>query len=329
MSRNGVLASVSVGLVVLGIGVALSGLAAPAATLTSRLPAVTQAFPADATFVGGFDVKRLAASAFYQKQVAARNLARPDAFRHLEEETGLNPERDVDRVFVAGLRGGTSVAVVLGAFDVYKLRAAAALKAGAKAEKVGDLDFYSFAGKNAAQPQGIAFVDQGTLLTGDAAGVRAMLEAHGQHKATLRTNVLLGGLLDRARTDATFWLVGDGTLLSNLPTGGSSGGLGSNFSMPNLKSLSVSGDLEPLVTISATGDAADAAGAKNLADTARGLTSLLALQAGAKPELKELATAFTITQKASQVVIDFRVSPETLAALAPKPAVPTATPRAQ
>ena len=61
----------------------------------------------------------------------------------------------------------------------------------------------------------------------------------------------------------------------------------------------------------------------------RGLTSLLAFQAAQKPELKELATAFDVSQNAKQVVVHVKVSPETLEALQPKPVASPAPPKAQ
>lgn len=323
--RSRVVAFVSGGLVVAGVGVALGGRAAgPASPVTRALPAVALALPAQASFVAGIDVKRLAGSTFYQKQVAARNLARPDAFRQLEEQTGVNPERDVDQVFVAGSKGTRGVAVVLGQFDDFKLSRAAEAKAGVTIEKVGNATLYAFAPQGKAlAPGAFAFLDKGTLVSGDLAGVRAVVQAHAKGEAPLRANPALFALTERVRAGSTFWMVGDGTLLSNLSTGGVAGPAGA-LSLPNLKSLIVTGDLEPQVAIKVTGDATDEPAARSLAASVRGLASLFTLQAAAKPELKELATAFTVTQNASQVLVDFHVSPETLAALAPKPAAPKA-----
>lgn len=313
-----------------GIGVALSGLAAaPASPVTRALPAVALALPAEASFVAGIDVKRLAASSFYQKQVAARNLARPDAFRQLEEETGLNPERDVDQIFVAGSKGRRGVAIVLGQFDAFKLSRAAEARPGVKAEKVGGVTLYSFAPQGALGPGGLAFLDKGTLLSGDAGAVRSALEAHARGQSPLRGNAPLFALTERVKAGATFWMVGDGSLLGSLSAGSMGGAAGSSLSLPNLKSLIVTGDLEPQVVLSIVGDAADDASAKSLADTARGFVSLFALQSAAKPELKELASAFSVTQKANQVLLDFHVSPETLTALVPKPAPKPIAPKAQ
>ena len=69
----------------------------------------------------GFDVKRLTESPFYQKY--APKGGRPDAFADLEARIGLNPERDLDQVLIAGRDGdpGAGVAMVFGRFDRAKL----------------------------------------------------------------------------------------------------------------------------------------------------------------------------------------------------------------
>ena len=50
----------------------------------------------------GLDVRKFVASPFYARFASERGQARPDAFRELEDKFGLNPERDLDRVIIAG-----------------------------------------------------------------------------------------------------------------------------------------------------------------------------------------------------------------------------------
>src|SRR5688572_17442394 len=82
---------------------------------------------------------------------------------------------------------------------------------------------------------------------------------------------------------------------------------GTPLQLPALQSLIVTGDLEPMLSVQITGGAADPAGATNLADVVRGFVALASLQAGSNPELKQLASAISVTTNASEVQINARI----------------------
>jgi len=115
---------------VVGVG-AVAALGAlyldPARAAVGPLPAQALALPAGTRYVMGIDVKRFVASPFYQRYASPRSGGRLQAFNELEEKTGLDPERDVDEVFIAGSqaavpgRGGDPLVVVIGRFDRYKV----------------------------------------------------------------------------------------------------------------------------------------------------------------------------------------------------------------
>src|SRR6185295_18249767 len=71
----------------------------PARAAVGPLPAEGMVLPADTRFVVGVDVRRLVASDLYAKNRASM---RPEAFAELEARTGVNPERDVDQIVIAG-----------------------------------------------------------------------------------------------------------------------------------------------------------------------------------------------------------------------------------
>ena len=318
MSRSRVLAFASLGIVALGAAVAVGALVTSSARVgVGPLPSTALALPADATFLVGIDVKRLTASALYQKQAAAR----PEVFKELEDSTGLRLERDVDLVVLAGSKAERGVALAFGPFDEFKLSRAIEAKAGVTTDKVAGATRYAFAGSASKAARGIAFLDKGTILLGDGAQVRETLEAHGQGKTPLQSNATLLELLARVKPGSTFWMVGDQSLLANLPTTlPSLTGSGASLTLPALQSLIVTGDVEPLVSLQLTGDAADEAAARNLADLVRGLVAILGMQASQKPEWKELSSALSVTQNASQVLVNFRIAPEALERLATKSA---------
>jgi hypothetical protein len=314
-------------MVVVGLG-AVGALGAffldPARAAVGPLPAEGLLLPADARFVVGLDVKRFTASPLYKKFAAQ---ARPDAFRDLEEKTGLNLERDVDQVLIAGRAAGGSVpgvAIVLGSFDTYKL--GRAIETNPKAP-VGGRAFLGYteyvfneAGK---EPGAVAFLDRQALVIGTEAAVEAALTAKAQGATPLRTNPSIMGLLERVKPGSTVWMVGDQSLLQNLPAtipapGG--GGSGNSIALPALKSLIITGDLDPMVALSITGDTPDEAAARNLGDIVRGFVALASLQANQRPEFKDLASAISVTTEASRVQVNARIPYAMLDAFQPKKA---------
>ncbi len=325
MSRSQRVVFISMVVVALGgVGALGAFFLDPARAAVGPLPADGLLLPADARFVIGIDVKRFTASPLYKKFAAQ---ARPDTFRDLEEKTGLNLERDVDQVLIAGRPAGSSVpgvAIVLGSFDTYKLGRAIETNAKAKAAGRSFLGYTEYVFNEAGkEPGALALLDGQALVIGTSAAVEAALTARSQGATPLRTNPSIMGLLERVKPGSTVWMVGDQSLLQNLPStipAPGSGGSGNFITLPALKSLIVTGDLDPMVALSITGDTPDEAAAKNLGDVVRGFVALASLQASQRPEFKDLASAISVTTEASRVQVNARIPYEMLDALQPKKA---------
>jgi hypothetical protein len=336
MTRSRLAVMISMVVVALGAMAALGALYLdPARAAVGPLPAEGLMLPADARFLIGVDVKHLTASPFYQRYARRGESGHPQAFAEIEEKTGLNPERDVRQVVIAGLSGSgpeSTVALVLGRFDRAKLSHAIETE---KKDKVtwkkldGTMEYlYKEEGKGTVA---VTFLDDHSLLLGAPAVVEATITSRSQGATTLRSNAALMGLLERVKPGSTFWLVGDQTLLANLPRtmpapgfGPNAKAAGSSLSLPALKSLIITGDLEPQVALAITGDTTDEAAARNLADMVRGFVALVTIQASQKPELKQLASAISVTTEASRVLVNARFPYELIDALRPTP--PAASP---
>ena len=321
MTKGRLVVSSSVAVVALGVVAALSALILdPARAAVGPLPPEGLALPADARFLVGLDVKRFTASPFYQKYSHEKN-GRPQTFKDLEEKTGLNPERDVDQVVIAGgqVPGREGVVLVFGRFDQSRL--AHAIETQGKEvtwKRHEGVAVYLFREGTQAS-KALAFLDDRTLLIGSQQAVETTIANRAQGGGALRSNQALMDLLQRVKPGSTFWMVGDQTLLAQMPKSipapGAAAGSETSISLPALKSLVVTGELSPAVTISAVGDAADEAAAKNLADVVRGFAALAALQANQKPELKELASAISVTTETVHVRVNARFPYELLDAL--------------
>jgi len=321
MSRSRLVVFAAMATVVVGSLAALGILVLePARAAVGPLPAEGLSLPADARFVAGFDVKRLTASPFYKKY--AQKGGRPDAFADVEARIGLHPERDLDLVLVAGRDGGpeSGVAMVFGRFDRSKLMQTVEAEGKGKVtwKAVSGTNVYLFK-EGSRRAAALAFLDDRTLVIGSQAGVEGSVASQSSGAAGLRGNKTILGLLEQVKPGSAFWMVGDQSLLKNLPAtipapGGASGA-GSSLTLPNLQSLLVTGDLESAVSLSVTGETTDEAAARQLADIVRGFTALMALQASQKPELKDLGSAISVATEGRRVLLNARFPYEMLDAL--------------
>ena len=314
-------------LVVVGVGLA-GALGAlyldPARAAVGPLPAEGLALPADTQFVMGFDVHRFVASPFYQRFGKDRQgQGRPPAFTELEEKTGLNPERDVDRIVVAGRaadkgpEGG--VVLVSGRFDRTRLsRAIETEGKGVTFKGHEGTTLYLFREGVGARAGAVAFLDDDTLVMGPRASVEATISNHAGGRAPVRSNAALVALLESVKPGSTFWAVGDQSVLSRLPLSIPGAAGQGSVALPPVKSVVVTGDLDPMVAVELTGEAVDGKAAQNLADVVRGLVALASLQASQKPELKELASAVSVTTDATRVHVNLRLPYELIDSLSGK-----------
>ena len=295
----------------------------PARAAVGPLPAEGLALPADAQFVAGIDVRRFVASPFYTRFGEEHAAARPRAFAEMEEKTGINPERDVDAIYIAGRKGagkghdGTGVVIVVGTFDRYKVsRAIETSHKGVAGTKYHGTPVYVFDESGSRRKGGaVAFLDDHTLVMGSRAGVEQTIDAKSGDGAGLRSNTAMTALLETVRPGSTFWIVGDQSALAHMPGIPAPGGDGQAMSLPPLKTVVVTGDLDPLVSLEATGEASDATAAQKLADVVRGFVALATLQANQKPELQQLASAVSVTTDATKVRVAARFPYELLESL--------------
>ena len=161
---------------------------------------------------------------------------------------------------------------------------------------------------------------------GSQKAVEAAVSSHFQGETPLKQNTALLALLERVKPGSTFWVVGDQSLLAQMPTGNGSPAAG--MQIPQLKGLLVTGELDPLVTLDVVGDAADAKGATQLAQMVQGLVALASMQAAQKPELKDLPNAFSVTTEGSSVHLSARLPYELMDALHGRKKAPVAPPPA-
>ena len=330
MTRSRLVFFAAMTVVVVGVAAGVGALwLNPARAAVGPLASEALILPADARFVIGLDVKRFTASPFYEKFAARRGM-KPEALAQLEEKTGLNPARDIDQIVIAGAgtrHGSPGIAIALGRFDLYKLGRAIETDGKAHGASYEGVTVYSFADDETradARPLAVAFVSEGALVFGPKDQVLAAVSSRTRGETPLKTNAALLARIEKIRPGSTFWMVGDQSLLASLPTSlpapGASADGSASLTLPALTGLTVTGDLDPQVSLAITGEARDALAAKNLADVVRGIVAMASLQAQQKPELQQLASAVSVATEENRVLVSARVSYELLEALQPKKA---------
>jgi len=317
MKRSRLVVVAAGSVVGLGLALALGALVLdPARAYVGPMPAEGLVLPADAKFVMGLDVKRFVQSPFYERY--ARQGGKPASFGDLEEKTGLDPARDVDQIIIAGRPDqGDQGAVVLvrGRFDRYKLsRAIETREKGVTSKKHEGNTLYLFnEGRKGAGALAFLGNDDDLIVMGSQTAVEAAVTSHFQGQTPLKQNTALLALLERVKPGSTFWVVGDQSLLAQMPNAKS--GPTAGMQIPQLKGLLVTGELDPLVTLDVIGDAVDAKGATQLAQMVQGLIAFGTMQAAQKPELKDLPNAFSVTTEGSSVHLSARLPYELMDAL--------------
>ena len=298
----------------------------PARAAVGPLPAEGLALPADAQFVMGIDVRRFVASPFYTRFSEQGGQARPQAFAEMEAKTGINPERDVDAIYVAGRKGtsgkrhdGDGVVIVTGTFDRYKVQRAietAAQKGMTSASHLGT-PMYVFNEESRPRQVGRGGLP-GRPHAGDGLAHGGRAVHHGQVRGQGRAARQRGD--DRAPRERA---PGLDVLDGRRPVGAGADAEGHPRAGRVRRGHRAAaaedrgGDRRPGPDALLRGHrrGGDAAAAQNLADVVRGLLAFANLQAAQRPELKQLASAVSITTDANKVRIAGRFPYEMLEAL--------------
>ncbi len=342
MTRSRLVVSASAGFVSLGLGVALFAmLGGQARAAVGPLAPEGLSLPADTRVVMGLDFQRLKNSPFYKQQSEkARAEGKPSSFGKLEEKTGIQPERDIDQVFAAvggaNKVGDRMVMLMVGRFDQTKLASAIekdATKNKVTFKKVEGTTVYLFSeGEN--KPNAFAFVDDHTLAFGSQPAVEEVVANHGRSAGALSSNAKIMTLLSTVKPGSTFWLAGDETALSSIPTSPATMGQPGSAAPPmlpvnKLKSLVITGDIDTQFALDAIAEAGDPAAAKQMADMVQGLLALAQFQAQQKPELVELAKGVHVSSQGPTVNLTARIPFEVLEALKPAPRAEAPTTNAE
>jgi hypothetical protein len=231
----------------------------------------------------------------------------------MERKTGINPERDLDRVYFAATKSGGEdgfLALAVGRFDPAKVGKAVQEEEKGKVttKQVEGATVY-VVGDGTKAKNAVAVPSATLLLMGSVELVDAALANRAKGAKPLESNAQMAATLKGLQPAPTFWFVAGQSLIDQLPKPGAGGP-----NIPTPRSLVLTGDIDPNVALRLIGEMADEAAAKNMADTLNGFKAMAGMMAGDKPEVKDIATALSIKAEAKRVEVALQFTPAMLEA---------------
>ena len=264
--------------------------------------------PSNASIVAYANVREVMLSDFRERirQIAPDDVGQAE----LEQQLGLNIERDIDHVvaFLApGPDDGQLAGLVLfrGRFDTTRLEAVARGGGAPVREYAGTRVVSIDAGDVGALA--MAFMEPGLVAVGDLGTVHQALD-RGSAGADLTSNEQMMGLLERVDRGSNAWAVGRFGDLSSL------GFLPDEVSaqIPAVTAFAVSGRVNGGLSGSVTIEGRDEAAGQNLRDVFRGFLALATMQTTGRPELEAMLGSLQLSGTGTLATLSFWLPSEAL-----------------
>jgi hypothetical protein len=313
LSKKGFLMKRSLALL---LAAALATLALPAFAAPPVPGEALALVPSDALAVGQIRFDRLktsAASAGLMHETDA--ISSDGKASQFLRDAGLDPKKDVDTATLSlsssdGKQAGP-LAVFEGRFDPAALAAATVSRGGARVD-AAPLPYYrlpAHAGETSHETGAVAFVSAHLVLAGTETALLHALDAYAAGSAGLPAHSFLSDALSRVDRQSAAWAVVDTARLQQLHPSSTRPGDGPAAQITSaLRALSLvafqANVSERVVSVSATGLAADEETRQNLEDMLRGLLAAWRMSAQEKePDLVAAIRKIRVTRTDDGVTI--------------------------
>ncbi|MBM3779660.1 MAG: hypothetical protein FJW23_15715 [Acidimicrobiia bacterium] len=308
MTKTRVLLAVGGGVLIAGLatGLYLSRFGSLALSAAANMPEL-RLIPADAVVVAYADVRALMDSAV-RRQLTPPN--QPRRTSRLQEETGLNPETDIDAVLMAlapaGSAGDGGLLVVRGAFDEVRIERSVRDRGAAVVEYKGRRLFERASPENG---MAVTFASPGVLVFGDAARVRAAIDAAEGAPSVTGNQALMDLVADLPFGQA--WAAG------RLDALAASARVPADLTsrLPAMSWFAASGRVDQGVEGHLTVQAIDESAAADLRQVVQGFAALARLQVRQHEALASVLDSLQIGGQGSTVTVGLVVPPAAVAAL--------------
>ena len=271
--------------------------------------------PADAAVVAYCNVQDVMHSQL--RQTLQRNMPNhEEGRRQFEQETGLNIERDIDRIVGFLVPTGTKdgyrgMVVASGRFDVVRLEGLAREHGGEVTDYKGKRMITRVVDREQNEGQksvSVAFLKSGLVAVGDTASVKRGIDGVGGANITGNTELMN---LIHDIDDSNAWAVGRFDALithANLPEGVAS-------QIPAVKWFSASGHVNGGLSGLLRAETRDDQAGQNLRDVVQGFLALARMQAGSKPEMQALVSTLQVSGTGRTVTLSFSLPSEAIEAI--------------
>jgi len=276
-------------------------------------PAELSYVPANAALVAYCDVQEVMQSEMRQRLRSAMP-HREEGQAELEQETGINIERDIDHVtaFLTPVQTAeryTGMVLASGRFDVVRLEGLAREHGGEVEEYKGKrLVTHRSDNDEHGRSMTVAFMAPGLVALGDTADVKRAIDGVGG-TSVLTNQEMMNLVHDLDASNA--WAVGRFDALmshANLPQGVAN-------QIPAIRWFSASGHVNGGLNGSLRAETRDDQAGQNLRDVVNGFLALAKMQAGDKPEVQALVNSLQVSGAGKNVSISFSIPAEMINAI--------------
>lgn len=264
---------------------------------------VLSILPSDCQFVFGLDVQKLVASPSYARFQKSNSQIGNDLTAFVEE-TGVDPERDIDFLIGAGRSGASvterSVIIAVGKFDKDKINAYIQTKRKPVKTTYETASLWMFPDHQSDKiDKGIVILNDREIAFGDLDSLKAVIDVSEKGSRNIMLNPTMGPLIQDIDTDEMIWFAGD--LNEALAKGPVETPLGLNLSF--IRTIVGTVNIGDTVVGKITAIAQDPDSAAQLANAVRGFIAIAQLTGSKNRGLKTLLSGLTVSQRSTEVSV--------------------------
>ena len=260
--------------------------------------------PKDSTFLFSVDMKKLAATALYNK--IKEDTKTLEKYNEFVEKTGVDPEKHVERIILAippDVEETQEVAIVVfGTFDREKILSAIEEKGEIETSTYEGLDVYSFTPDD--EPMSMSFLAEGCIAFGGQESIKRMIELSKGKGESIEANAEMMDVLKDIHQEDMFW--GAGLIPEGYKQKAMANPMTKSFA--SLRSIILSINAEKGFDFFMLSRSDVEEDAKLMADAMKGFVALGKMGVSEKPDILEVLDKIVVESKKNEVTISMQLS---------------------
>lgn len=262
--------------------------------------------PKDSTFLFSVDMKKLAATALYNK--IKEDTKTLEKYNEFVEKTGVDPEKHLERIILAippDVEETQEVAIaVFGTFDREKILSAIEEEGEVETSTYEGLDVYSFTPED--EPMSMSFLAEGCIAFGGQESIKRMIELSKGKGESIEANAEMMDVLKDIHQEDMFW--GAGLIPEGYKQKAMANPMTKSFA--SLRSIILSINAEKGFDFFMLSRSDVEEDAKLMADAMKGFVALGKMGVSEKPDILEVLDKIVVESKKNEVTISMQLSEE-------------------